>query len=87
MPGSIVTRPVQPPQPPVCGPWLVSSARFHLSTVCDQFRVAPTSRFTPSQTRLSPQFVAQLPLEHSVKWIDLSGCASRTIDWYSGAPP
>ena len=77
----MVTSPVQPPQPPVCGPWLGSSARFHLSTVRAQFRVAPTRRLTPSQTRLSAQFVAQFPLEHSVKWISLSGCASRTIDW------
>ncbi len=66
----MVSTPVQPVQPPLCGPPAGSRAMFQLMTVLAQLRVAPMTRLRVCHFRVSEKVFAgsadRLP-EHSVK--------------------
>ena len=64
----IVTRPRQVLHPPLSlGPLFWSSARFHLITVFDQLRKAPTISVLASHIRFVEKLGDQLPADISVK--------------------
>src|SRR5215475_15980386 len=76
-------RPVQVPQPPVCGPMFWSTARLHLVTVRPQFRVYEMMLFMSSFCWLA----IHVPPECSVSKALVDGYWLCTVDCIDTSPP
>ncbi len=89
--GSRVSRPVQVPQPPRCGPPVLSSAMFQLTTDFPQLRVTPIASVRACQVSVPRKIcssVSPAPCEpeHSVNQMPLSGWAWCSAVCAPGSP-